>query len=236
MFNDKYSIGLEMFNSKHLITLLVLALVTVITVFIARKIDKDSKQDKIIRYMLASSLLILEVTYHVWVISRGEYNLGMIPFTGFCALTNLLTIYYLYTNNEKIANMVFFYALTGAFFSLIFIDTTYVFPHFRNVHYFYNHFVFLLSAIYSFVVGRVNMERKIFNKSALYLITYTLIILIFDLILKENWFYLFESPVKEISDFFGKVLYTPLWLLAIYLLMNIWYFLFKFLTKFRDKK
>lgn len=53
MFNDKYTTGLEMFNLQHIITLAVLALIMVVFIFLVKNVKQDSKQDKLIRYVIA---------------------------------------------------------------------------------------------------------------------------------------------------------------------------------------
>ena len=232
MFNDKYLTGLEMFNLLHIITLLVMILIVFLTVMFSRKIKVNSKTDKIIRYSMATFLLVFELTYYIWTLADGNDFADINPFAAFCGMTNILTIIYLYSNSTKLANYVFYYALTGSFFSLLFVDITHAFPHFRYFHYFGIHFGFSLIAIYNYVIRRVKIERRSFNFASLYLISYTLVILVLDFILDENWFYFKESPVKEISDFFGSF-YPPLWIIVIYLLMNIWYFLFKGIDKLR---
>jgi uncharacterized membrane protein YwaF len=95
------------------------------------------------------------------------------------------------------------------------------------------HYGFLLASLYYFITKRVEIKRKHFLKASLMLFIYTLLVLMADLLLKENWFYLFESPVKEISDFFGYPLYTILWLLAIFILISLWYGVLKIMSKFQ---
>lgn len=163
-------------------------------------------------------------------------ELDIIPFTVFCAMTNILTVYYLLTNNKKMANIVFYYGLTGSVLAILFVNITSVPPHFRFMHYFYNHFMFMLVAIYGFVIGRVKIERKVFNKAVKYLVIYALLLLVVNYSLDQNFFYFKESPLKGISDFLGPVLYPICWMAAIYLLLNIRYFLFKYLSKFKKDK
>lgn len=222
-----------MFNLQHIITLTVLGIILTLIIIFSKKIKDDSKEDKIVRYVVATSLLLFEIGYYIFWISKGRTDLEMIPFTGFCATTNILTITYLYTNNKKLANITIYYALTGSFFSLIFVSISNSFPHFRFIHYFHNHFMFMAVAVYCYIVGKIQITRKNFNRSALYLVIYSVIILIFDTILKENWFFFRESPIKEISDFLGPILYPPLWMVTIYILINGWYFLFKFIDSKR---
>jgi hypothetical integral membrane protein (TIGR02206 family) len=189
------------------------------------------KNDRLFRYILGYSLLVFEIGYHLWVLLDGVYTYTMIPLTGFCAMTNLLTIYALLFNKHKLFNYIIYYAFTGALFALLFVDTTYGPPHFRYFHYFIVHFGFLLASLYYFVTNRIELIMKNLFIASISLFSYTLLVLIVDLILDENWFYLFESPVKEISDAFGRPWYTILWILSIILLTFMWYLLLKFIKK-----
>lgn len=236
MLTDIIIKELAMFDLVHIITLLVLITITILTIIFARNIKEDSKTYKIVRISVAISLIVFELAYYGWVLFNQKRSLLDInPIGGFCAMTNILTIMYLLTNNKKMANIVFYYTFTGAFFALIFVDIKQLPPHFRFFHYFYIHFTFMLVAIYNYVIGRVKIERKAFNQAALYLFGYTIFIFILGTIFNQNWFYFKESPVKEISDFFGKFWYPPLWILTIYLLINVWYFIFKGIDKIRKK-
>ena len=226
MFNPNFEGKLEIFSSMHFITLSFLFILFLITIYLAKKFKNDLKKDKVVRCSLAIFLIVFEASYHIWTLINNGYSVDMIPFLGFCSMCNVLTIYFLITNNRKVANITIYYAMTGMIFSIIFIDTDYGFPHFRYFHYFLVHFGFFLGNIYYFSSKKLTIDRKNFNKSSLYLISYTMLLLLVNITFDKNYFYLFESPVKEISDFFGKY-YTVLWILAIYLLVTIWYYILK---------
>ena len=230
MFNELLNGRLSMFNTLHLITLSFLV-IFFITMYCFRFHLSNDRRDLKFRIILGLSLLIFEASYHIWVLSRGSYTLEMIPLTGFCAMTNMLTIYALLFNKLKLFNYIIYYALTGAMFALIFVDTTYGIPHFRYFHYFMVHYGFLLASLYYFVTHRIEITFNYYIKASIILFSYTLFVLFIDWILKENWFYLFESPVKEISDAFGKPWYTILWILTIIILTGIWFIIFKSIQK-----
>ena len=234
MFNEVLNDRLSMFNGLHLLTLAFLVLFFVMIYYFRFNMSKDYRE-KTFRLILGLSLLIFEAGYHVWVLTRGAYTREMIPLTGFCALTNVLTIYALLANKPKLFNYIIYYALTGAMFALIFVDTTYGIPHFRYFHYFIVHYGFLLASLYYFVTGRIDIKFNYYIKASLVLFAYTLFVLLVDVILKENWFYLFESPVKEISDAFGQPWYTMLWILTIIILTGIWYLLLRFIQQRRPQ-
>ncbi|MDX9690917.1 MAG: TIGR02206 family membrane protein [Acholeplasmataceae bacterium] len=227
MFNEVYNYQMSMFNLLHLLTLLGL-LIIFIVVYRYKDTLIQPKYDKIFRHIIGYALLFFETGYHLWVLSRGTYQIDMIPLTGFCAMTNLLTVYALLFNKHKLFNYIIYYAFTGALFALIFVDTTYGFPHFRYFHYFIVHYGFLLASLYYFVTKRIELNIKNLFIASITLFLYTILVLMVNIVMDKNWFYLFESPVKEISDAFGRPWYTVLWILAIIILTSIWYLIMKF--------
>src|SRR5690606_8618854 len=137
----------------------------------------------------------------------------------------------LLSGKTKYFSYLIYFALTGAFFSLIFIDTKYAIPHFRYFHYFFVHFGFLLSSLYYFFINKIEINTKILFKAASILFCYSIVVLVFDIILDKNWFYLIENPVKEISDAIGRPWYTILWILTITFMIYLWYLLLSIIKK-----
>ena len=223
-----------MFNRLHLLTLLALVFIFVIVYLNKNRLSKP-KNDKVFRLTLGFLLLIFESGFHLWTLFKGEYTYQMIPLTGLCALTNVITIYALLFNKTKLFNYLIYYAMTGSMFALIFVDTTYGIPHFRYFHYFIVHYGFLLASLYYFITNRIQVTFKNYVIASIALFAYTMVILVADIILDVNWFYLFESPVKEISNFFGLPLYTILWIITIIILISGWYLLLKGIRELSNK-
>lgn len=232
MFNEDLYNRLTVFGFVHLLTLAVLSAIIVIFYFIRQKIA-GPKFTKVFRISLGVFLLVFEMSYHIWVYSRGGYWIGMLPLFGFCAFTNLLTIIALLVNKPKMFNYLIYYAIVGAFFSLVFVDTTWTIPHYRFFHYFLVHFGFLMASLYYYFTNRITINFKNFLNATLALLGYTLIMLVLSIIMHENWFFLFENPVKAISDALGAPFYTILWLLFILLFMTFTFFM---LSGFKLKK
>ena len=230
MLNEDLRDKLSMFDGLHLGTL-GFFVVIISLLFIFRKKINNERFEKTFRILMGLFLLIFETSYHIWVLSRRSYSIDMIPLTGFCAMTNLLTIYALLSNKTKLFNYIIYYALTGALLSLVFIDLTYAIPHFRYFHYFFVHFGFLLSSLYYYATGHLEFNNKNLLKGSLCVFVYSLVVLVFDIILDKNWFYLIENPLKEISDSLGAPWYTILWIITIMVVTYLWYLLLKAFQK-----
>lgn len=226
MFNEALNNQLEMFDSVHLTVLVIFTIIIILT-FVFRNKLKSERSEKIFRISMGIFLLLTEVSYHIWIITKSAYQIDMLPLTGFCATTHLITVIALLTNKTKLFDYLIYYALTGAILSLVFVDTTFTFPHFRFLHYFFVHFGFLYASLYYYFTNRVDINIKKLHLSVLVVFIHALIILVFDLLLKRNWFYLIANPLKEISDALGLPWYTILWLLTIFALTYGWYGLLK---------
>lgn len=228
MLNETLNNKLSMFDSLHLATLGVMVLI-VSLLYVFRDKIKNERFEKIFRFSMGIFLLVFESLFHIWVLSRNAYGVDMLPLTGFCALTNLLTIFSLLSGKTKNFSYLIYYALTGALLSLVFIDTAYAIPHFRFFHYFFVHFGFFISSLYYFFTNRIDFKPKKVHTATLILFVYSMGVLAFDIALNKNWFFLIENPVSAISDGLGSPWYTILWVMTIALVTYLWYFLLRFI-------
>ena len=226
MFNEKYSTGLEMFSLTHLIVIAVCCVVMVCTIVFRRRFASP-KADKTFRFALGSLLLIFEAVFHIWTAASGGYSWDMFPPFGLCAMTNLLTIIALFTDNHKIIETTLYWGLCGAFFSIIFVDITYMPPHFRFFHYFLVHFGFALGGLYFVITGKIRPSRKGVNRSCMILLVYSLVVYAFDLIFDKNWLYMRAPAISGLPGFLSGFLYTVLWMLLIAGMINLWYGILK---------
>lgn len=226
MFNEKYSTGLEMFSIPHFIVIAVCIVLLVCTV-VFRKRFASPKADKIFRFALGGLLFTFETVFHIWTAVSGGYSWDMFPPFGLCAITNLLTIIALFTNNRKIVEITLYWGLCGAFFSIIFVDITYMPPHFRFFHYFLVHFGFALGGLYFVITGKICPTRKGVNRSCLILLVHSLVIYVLDTIFDKNWLYMKAPAISGLPDFLSGPLYTVLWMLLIAGMINLWYGILK---------
>lgn len=226
MFNEKYATGLEMFSLPHLIVIAVCIALLVCTVAL-RRYFASPKADKAFRFTLAGLLLTFESVFHIWTAISGRYSWDMFPPFGLCAITNLLTIIALFTDNRKIIEVTLYWGLCGAFFSIIFVDIPYMPPHFRFFHYFLVHFGFALGGLYFVITGKLPLTRKGVNRSCLILLAHSLVIYVLDTVFDKNWLYMRAPAISGLPDFLSGPLYTVLWMLLIAGMINMWYGILK---------
>lgn len=159
----------------------------------------------------------------------------MFPPFGLCAITNLLTIIALFTNCRKIIEVTLYWGLCGAFFSIIFVDISYMPPHFRFFHYFLVHFGFALGGLYFVITGKIHPTRKGVNRSCMILLVHSLGIYALDTMFDKNWLYMRASAISGLPGFLSGPLYTVLWMLLIAGMINLWYGILKLASRLNGR-
>ncbi|HAQ56491.1 MAG TPA: TIGR02206 family membrane protein [Acholeplasmatales bacterium] len=149
----------EIFSLSHLLG--VLFWVTAITLMIVfrKKLRGMPRFDRFIRYFLAITMLTFQFTFYLWMFWRGAASLELLPF-GLCHLAMYLTSLMLLTQSKTLFKIVFPWAIIGALLSLVIADLTFAFPHFRYIHYFGNHGMFLFGVLYMMIVRGYTISYK----------------------------------------------------------------------------
>ena len=201
MFNESYQ-GFPWFGLSHLLSILWILVCIVLMVVFRDKIT--GKTDLYLRQGVALLMIMLEWTFYGWSLSKGGFQTSLLPL-GVCAISMYVTAYTLWTKNEKIFKIVFPWAISGALLSLIIADLGYNFPHFRFIHYFGNHGLFLLGNIYLLVVAKFKFTYKDLLKSSLILLIYSIVIYPLNFLLDSNHLFLREIPheVAPLYAFLG---------------------------------
>ena len=225
-FDDAYQ-TFEPFSLAHGYAILFLIALLILLLIFKKKIT--FKADRIIRRTLAVVMIFLEWTYYTWVLIRSGFNTGLLPF-GVCAISMYVTSIALWGKNEKLFQFIFPWAISGALISLVVADLSFTFPHFRYIHYFGNHGLFLLGNIYLLVVCQFKFNYKHLLKSSLALFIYALIMYPLNFLLDSNHLFLREVPaeVAPMYAFLGDF-WVIGFVLSIFALFNLIYvpFLFK---------
>ncbi len=227
-FDEQYN-HFEMFGATHLFALLFF-----ISLFVLLLIFKgiiNPKTDLWLRRSVAVFMVLMEWIFYAWAITTGGFQTSLLPL-GLCAISMYVTATALWTNNEKIFQIIFPWAMTGALLSLVVADLSYDFPHFRYVHFFGNHGLFLIGNLYLLLVSRFSFTYKHLLKSTGILAIYTLIIYPINFLLDANHLFLREVPA-EVMPLYGFL--GDFWLLgfilSIFLLFHLIYLPVHFYNK-----
>ena len=195
----------DMFTGMHFVQFLMFIAVFIVFFLVKDKVY-NSKYEKHIRYSLAGILMINEIILYTIELSAGHPYL---PFH-LCAISYLLTIVLLITNNEKIFTFVFFTGIIGGIVSISI-------PDFGNGGYdryrFYEFILAHSAIVYVPIYYLTNYKYKINFKKMVYVISITNILafsmLGIDYLLRITNFdpeanYMFAmGPPPEVEGVFG---------------------------------
>lgn len=226
MFNEEHHGTFSSFSAVHFVTVGALLVLSSGFIKVSKWTSGNESKDAILRYCLAGFLFFMELTYNVWIINKDGFSIASLPLH-LCDVINFLTIAALLFNSEKIAGIVYYWALLSTPLALISPTLMYGPLHFRFYHYFLLHLVQVLGNLHFLLTHRVSVSSLINVKSIIILTILSSAMLVVDLISGQNWFYMAESPVKSISDSLGFPLYTIAWMGFNTLLLRFWYFITK---------
>ena len=203
-------------------------------VILTRNFFKKKIPDRVFRYTLGSFLLLMEVVFYIWMPTTHHNTLDYLPFFLLCSFINMLTIIGLFFNLKKMFAITFYWALTGAFYALIFFDITYTFPHFRFFQYFLSHIGFCIVHLYFYLTGRIKINKNNFLISVFILTLLSIVMLGIDRYHGKNYWFMLGCPpqLEYASDALGK-LYTITWMTLAAVTVSFWYVMFKFIDHLR---
>ncbi|MEH7073413.1 YwaF family protein [Neobacillus drentensis] len=136
----------EMFSMSHFVIISILILGAIIIFLKGNQLK--SMQTRGLEIGIAISLIIIELTYHFWMIINGSWNVSHAIPLELCSLSLILTVILLLTKKKIIYEILLFTALLGATQALITPSLNYDFPHFRFFHFFYTHLMEIWVPLY----------------------------------------------------------------------------------------
>jgi len=220
-FDERYH-TFQAFSLAHLIPILIITALIVLIFRLHTRLNDNKRLDRFLRFGAAFAMIGMEWIFYAWNLLGGNANLGLLPF-GLCAISLYLTAITLLSDNEKLFKVVFPWALAGSLLSLVVADQGYVFPHFRYLHYFGNHGMFLVANIYLAVVKGYRFTYRDLLKSSLILLILSVVMYFVNQVLGTNHMYLSELPgeVAFMFDWMGDRLWIYGFGLAIFILFHI---------------
>lgn len=136
----------DMFSTSHFIVVAILVIVSV-CIYLFRDSLKNKKMRRV-EIGFAISLIIIEATYHFWMIINGSWNVSHAIPLELCSISLMLTIVLLLSRLKIIYEILLFTALLGASQALLTPLLNYDFPHFRFFHFFYTHLMIIWVPLY----------------------------------------------------------------------------------------
>ncbi len=213
----------HLFGIPHL---LILAAVIMtgwgLAVFVRRK----GTREKPVRIVLGVLIGSAELAWYGYVLVRG----WIIPPFGLpldlCDLILWLTVYVLLTRSARVFDVVYFWGLAGTSMALVTPDLAAPFPSLLSIKFFFSHGMVVASLLFLIWCDALRPAPRAWWKAFLWLQLYAIVIGVFNLLFRTNYFYLCSKPPGgSLLDFLGD---WPLYLIVSEVLAALIFYLLGF--------
>lgn len=140
------SFDFDMFSRSHFVILAIFILMIVV-IFLYQKELNDDKWRRT-EIGVAISLILFEITNHIWMYSNGIWKIGRSIPLELCNISLILSVILLVTRKKLVFELLFFIAILGATQAIFTPALKYDFPHFRFFHFFYAHTMVVWVTLY----------------------------------------------------------------------------------------
>ncbi len=136
----------DMFSGSHFVIIAVFIFISA-SIFLFR-IKLKKNEGRGVEIGIAISLIIMETTYHIWMMINGSWNVSHAIPLELCSISLILTVVLLLTRKKIIYEILLFTSLLGASQAIFTPLLNYDFPHFRFFHFFYTHMMTIWVSFY----------------------------------------------------------------------------------------
>jgi hypothetical integral membrane protein (TIGR02206 family) len=201
MFSVTEMTDFTFLSMPHVITLVIFFLTCFLFVYYRKQLQSHQP---IIKWTLFSILLLSEVSYHLWRVLTGQWEVADLPIQ-VCSLSTFIALYLFFKNNKKVFNLLYFIGIIPPILSMVTPDIVYQFPHFRFLKYFIHHSAIPITVLYFILFEGYRVPRKAVLTSFLTLNIIAVPVFFLNKILDTNFFFLANpSETKTLLWFFGS--------------------------------
>lgn len=136
----------NMFSVSHFVIMALLIIVSLV-IYLFRTRMTNPKW-RLVEIGIALSLIIIETTYHIWMLVNGNWNASHAFPLELCSISLILAVILLLSRKKLIYEILLFTALLGASQAIFTPLVNYEFPHFRFFHFFYTHLMMIWVSLY----------------------------------------------------------------------------------------
>lgn len=189
------------FSTTHVVTLILFFLTCFLFVYFRTKLKN---YQHILKWTLFTTLILCEVSMHLWLILTNQWEVGDLPLQ-LCSLSTFLALYLFLKKNQKVFHLLFFIGLIPPILSMVTPDIVYQFPHFRFLKYFLHHSAIPLAVLYFILLEGYRVPRKAILTGFITLNIIAVPIFFLNLWLDTNFFFLASpSETETLLSFFGN--------------------------------
>ncbi|RBP06191.1 putative integral membrane protein (TIGR02206 family) [Rossellomorea aquimaris] len=191
----------ELFSVPHIAVLLMFVAISFFLIYGKRLLEP---YQPIIKWTLLGILVLSELSWHIWLVATGQWEVGDLPLQ-LCSISTFVSIYLFLKPNKKAFYLLFFIGLLPPILSMVTPEMFYQFPHYRFLKYFLHHAAIAWSVLYFIVYEGYRVPRKAVWTGFLMVNLLALPIFFLNLLLDTNFFYLANpTESKTILSFFGS--------------------------------
>lgn len=190
------------FGTTHIITLAVIALITIILVLY----PSSARQRRRICRSIAVILLINELAWHTWHVYYGLWSIQTMLPLHLCNLLVFISAFSLLTKNQTGYEFLYFLGITGAAQVLITPGLgAWGFPHFLYLQTFISHGGIVISAVYLTAAEKMRPRSWVsLGQVIVTALLYGGIIFFINPLLESNYLFLAYKPAAAtLLDYLG---------------------------------
>ena len=184
-------------------TYLLAIIIICILIFRYKSHIREFKYEHIIRYIMATILIVGELAIQFWMMYSGNYELTSLPMH-LCSISLFAGAFMLIRKSERLHYIIFFWALQGALQALLQPNVAVGFNNFRYYHFSIMHGTIVIFPLYMMWVHNWIPTFKHLIRSFIGLILVALPIMIFNTIAGTDFF--FVNFAKDVRPETGSIL------------------------------
>jgi hypothetical integral membrane protein (TIGR02206 family) len=230
-------ITFQTFSLNHLIPLLSI-IIGVFLIYRYRYALRNYPYERRVRYGIAILAIVVEVSFQVWQMAHGKWDFADSLPLHLCRLTNYLGIYIMFSKNNKVFDIAYFWSLAGIV-SILFPDIPHGPDRFRYYHFMISHILFFYMYMYLLFVVGLKLTFTSFKKSFITLFVLAVgIIIPINNLFDVNYMYLLEPAGTPFEIFYGGsyFLYLVGCIGLVMIVITVWYIPIHFYNKHLNKE
>ncbi len=235
LFNSVLLILLNGVEIGSLQQLLPICCAVVLAIFLFRFSNKslDRKDQERLIHWIAILISLTVISFHVYKISLGNYNIKTDLPLYLCSLLGLIIPIFTFYKKQWMFEILLFWIIAGTTQAIITPDIPVGFPSFEFFRYWIVHLGLVVIMLYFVIVLNYNPSLKSVFKSFFALQVYVIVMVAVNYVLDANYFYLNQKPESAtLLDHFGD---WPYYIVVSQLIL-IPYFLLIYLPFHLSKK
>lgn len=200
---------------EHVVPILLAVVFGIVFINFAKQ-SLDKQKQKRVLHVFACCISGIVLSFHLYKISLGHYNIKTDLPLYLCSLLALLVPVFTYYRKFWMFEILLFWIIAATTQGVLTPDIPEGFPSFDYFRYWVVHLGLLIIITYAIFVYRMRPKFKSVFKSFVALQIYVVLIMLTNDVLDANYFYLNEKPESaSLLDYFGE---WPLYIVVVQLL------------------